>query len=47
MSKEDDEKEQAELKLAQNADGRANKTAQGKFEMGGADNEGKGGGGSR
>jgi hypothetical protein len=47
MSKEDDEKEQAELKQAQNADGRANKTATGKFEMGG-DNEGKGAGhGSR
>lgn len=48
MSKEDDEKEQAELKLAQNLDGRANKTAQGNkgFEIGG-DHEGKATGGSR
>ena len=48
MSKEDDEKEQAELKQAQNLDGRANKTAGGNkgFEIGG-DHEGKTAGGSR
>mgnify|MGYP002806618439 CR=1 FL=1 len=46
MSKEDDEKEQAELKIAQNLDGRANKTAHGKFEMDGH-KEDKAAGGSR
>ena len=50
MSKEDDEKEQAELKIAQNLEGRANKSAHGNkgFEIGGDhENKGAGGGGSR
>ena len=49
MSKEDDEKEQAELKQAQIAEGRANKTSTGNkgFEIGGDHEKGGRGGDSR